>query len=521
MTSHDLPDTSDRSTPEMSDPFLFENITTDVTATPATGGGLACIAHVDVTSGLSTMVRTGVEVVCEEAGHQAWFGTPEPKEFALPAGDTQRIEITVTVPGGAPAGTTSFTIRAFDVGNPMDRWAVSQPVTVTVPEQERPPKPPWALIAAGVVAAILLGVVGFIVFSGGGTTSLPSVVGLRAEDARAALAEVGTVNERRDPELVGDGCVLFQTPAGGVESDVVDVLLTSCPAAHPNVAVPAITGDLCNRSFPFCRALERDHGEDFLADPTWVTASTDMLEAFLDAFTIPGSEVPGIVGMTIAEARATAGSFAVSGTPDDSGCVLFQHPFAGRLEAADATITAVTTTCPAAAQTAAQVSIDTSADLTSFANVCQAHPAFCAAVAADGSLPEGFIAAPEFADVLSTQVVVFRNTFTDPRIPDVDGLRLGNARTQLEALGLEVQTLLVNPADPGPADSKKLLLRICTVVVGQTPPPGTRVADMTNPVVSLSYEARPLGSFGCGLVVDPGLVFDTARIRPGLQLGGS
>ncbi len=475
-------------------PDHFE-ITLPVTKVEVDDAGRAT-ARFNITSRLGRHARVGVEALAQTPETAAWFSVGDPSTFSLADGDTHVVDLAVQAAEGAEAGEFEVLLRAFDVDGPQVFFTPSAPLKVVVPASEGASPPPWWVFA--VVGALLVGAVGFGIWQWLRPASevVPDVVAMELAVARSTLGETEPTVHFVDGASEDSGCVLFQTPAFGEESDVIDLLVTTCPTRRPSVSVPPVVGDLCDQSFQFCVALQRDFGDDFSASDEWATASSGMLGAFLEAFTVPGEPVPVIVGLAAAEARLVAASFVLDPEPS-SGCILFQHPFPGQPHGVGDTVTIVNVDCPPAAQTAAQVSITTSVSVDDFANVCEVEAAFCAAVAADPSIPGGFVDGPGWVEELTNQADIFRNAFTDPVVPDVRGQRLTSARSLLTSIGLQVQTVAVGPTtSPATPGGSGLIVEItsCHEVVDQQPRSGARVADLANPVISLSITPLPFSA---------------------------
>lgn len=480
----------------MTDVFEFSirepHITADVD-----GRGEAVL---DITSRLGRNEQVTIEVDPRGEAHESWFQV-EPQDVSLRDGETTSVAVVVAVPADTVPGDYEFALRAYAVSDPQNDFTTSQVVTVAVPEQAEPAGvKPWLIVLLAALALLVIGLIGWLFIRGSNDPGLaggapPDVIAMPIDEAVASLEADFIVELFPDP-TVGSGpeCVLLQSPDSETVApdNKVALLTTACPDPRPVVRPPDSLFAVCQASPRFCAALESSY-PDPPRNEEWTAVSSAMAELFIDRFTIPGSVVPNIVGLPNIEAREVLldAGFAIesiveesdggSGTPcrNDSNQilgppVLLQHPFEAELAAEGDQITLVLTSCPADANFAEDVVIDTTIAIDdAFANLRAAVPKFHAAVRDDPGLGQEFLDSDQATETFTTMVTQLRQRFAIPRVPDIMGISTGAAIQRLAAVDLE---LVVNPAVISVPRPLCLLSEIQT----QTPQARVLVADVPN-----------------------------------------
>ena len=459
----------------------------------------------DVTSRLGRHEQVTIEVdVRGGSAESPWF-LIDPQDLSLGDGETTTVTVGLTVPAGTPPGEYDFALRAYAVSDPQRDFTVSQVLTASVPAQAEPKKVnSWLLVLLAAIALLLIALIVWL-FTRGSDDPPPEaqspadVIAMPVADAVAELEPDFFVEIFPDGSVDSDaGCVLLQTPDSSTESPdgAVGILTTECPTPRPQIKQPTSLLDLCQASFQFCQAVNRTY-PDPPNNQAWALASNGMADVFVERFTIPGTEVPSVVGMPNIEARGVlldAGFEFIEESDGSAGTtcrgednqnlgapVLLQHPFAGVLAADGDAVTLVLTSCPDDANTAEQVIVDTTISLDTFANLRAAVPGFHAAVQNDPSLGPDFLDSAEALDVFTTMVKQLQQRFAIPRVPDIVGQTTVSAEALVSDLDLEllVPTPLILPP-PGSC--------LNGVILTQDPGAGTLVADVADGEVNATAD---------------------------------
>lgn len=192
---------------------------------------------------VSDRLRTArISVTSTDGADKAWFAiegapttNPQFLERDFEANSTQTIAVTVDVPAGGKEGTYSFRVRANSEADPDNDFTESPAVALTVPAlKEEPPKKPfpwWIVIAASVAGVVIIGLVIFLLTSGG--PELVEVAGDTPAVAREKLIEAGFADEDITVE---------NGPATGAEpGTVVEALLAGGGNRVTLVVDPGVT----------------------------------------------------------------------------------------------------------------------------------------------------------------------------------------------------------------------------------------------------------------------------------------
>lgn len=188
-----------------------------------------------------------------DAAKGAWASFKGKKELLvdIEPGVVQAVTATMTVPQGAAAGKSTFYLYAQDTDQP-DEGDKSPAISVEVPPAAGPSTPPWVIPVVVIVALIVVGVGGWLIYShmseGGGTTQdtsakvqVPSVMGMKLGDAQAILGYLKFTNVQLVPNLSGGtstpGMVYGQNPAPNTEASTSAAI--SLQFVPTSVTVPA------------------------------------------------------------------------------------------------------------------------------------------------------------------------------------------------------------------------------------------------------------------------------------------
>lgn len=166
-------------------------------------------------------VRATVSIEGSEQTKQDWFNVAEPQR-TVPHGGSVPFTAQLTVGANAPPGTHWLAARVYAADStPEESSVLSDRVSFEVAAPKPKPKPPvWLwLVIGGVLLAAVIGVVLFVVLSGG--TPVPKVVGLDKAAATKALDDAGLkpVEKTANSDTVLSGVVISQNPAPETEVD--------------------------------------------------------------------------------------------------------------------------------------------------------------------------------------------------------------------------------------------------------------------------------------------------------------
>lgn len=163
--------------------------------------------------------RAVFDVEPGEGAAEDWFTVDSPQRI-VQGGASVSYVVETSVPTGTPDGTYSFQARVYSADIPPEENSkLSGRITFDLVNPKPKPKPPWKLIAIIAAAVVVLGIVAWLVFGGGGTVAVPDVKGKTEADAVATLqAAKLSVSIRHKQNPAGNG-VIVQDPAAGVEAD--------------------------------------------------------------------------------------------------------------------------------------------------------------------------------------------------------------------------------------------------------------------------------------------------------------
>jgi hypothetical protein len=163
--------------------------------------------------------RAVFDVEPGDGAAESWF-TVESPQRQVRGGDSVSYVVQTSVPTGTPDGTYSFQARVYSADVPPEESSkLSGRITFDLVNPKPKPKPPWKLIAAAVAAVVVLGIVAWLVFGGGGSVTVPDVKGKTEADAVATLQGAGlsaSIRHKQNPAATG---VIVQNPVGGAEAD--------------------------------------------------------------------------------------------------------------------------------------------------------------------------------------------------------------------------------------------------------------------------------------------------------------
>ena len=211
--------------------------------------------------------RAMLDAVGSESTDTSWFIVEEPQRM-ISAGASMPYRVKITVPPGAPAGTHFLHARVYSAdAAPEETSRLSNRIGFDVAGAAAKPKP-WWLIGVAALVAVVLGVVGWLVFRPGPAESeaappspspsrtsvpVPNLVGMQQSEASSALQQagltVGTVRHRHAPDQSGQ--VTEQSVPQGSEAGLgttVDLVV------NVSLAAPVLTspggGALFVKEFP-------------------------------------------------------------------------------------------------------------------------------------------------------------------------------------------------------------------------------------------------------------------------------
>jgi hypothetical protein len=205
------------------------NVTTTTTSAKLDGAGRAQVvfsvtntAHRNLTARGSAMVK--------DATQAAWI-TVTPAEAPSPVDSTQEMTAQVAIPKGTAPGTYLFGLRVVGVENTDEFTGESPWVSVEV-AQPVAKQFPWVYALIGVVAVVLIGVVGFVAFK---VLSKPSPGKVAVT---ATLTDFGTVAVGQAGKIsvvtlknIGTGDSVVKLSVGGDQANDFPAALGSCQNA--------------------------------------------------------------------------------------------------------------------------------------------------------------------------------------------------------------------------------------------------------------------------------------------------
>ncbi|MBI4538146.1 MAG: PASTA domain-containing protein [Gemmatimonadetes bacterium] len=163
-------------------------------------------------------LRVRATIVAQGPAQEKWFAIEGERERDLAAGETDQFNVRVTLPPGTEPGSYSFRLLVASVERPDDEWSESAPVTVELKLREKPRIPWWVYVVGGGVAALVIGLVLWLVLRDT-DVAVPRVRGLPIEEAEAVLADADLSSELVGDTITGTGgqagTVVLQAPDSG------------------------------------------------------------------------------------------------------------------------------------------------------------------------------------------------------------------------------------------------------------------------------------------------------------------
>jgi serine/threonine-protein kinase len=204
-----------------------------------------------VTNKTTQPLSARFRVVPQGDAKAEWFQLEGEKERPFGASETQKVNVTATVPGDVPAGDYKFRLVAMNVNDPGNDFTESAVVTFSPPKVTTTGTtgPMWPYIVAAVVLVLIVGGVGAYIFlkptpPPSNTIAIPNVVtnpAMTFAAARQKLIDAGFTDVATTPTTAAQatgappGDVIGQTPTA----------LTQVPknkpitlTVDPGVAVP-------------------------------------------------------------------------------------------------------------------------------------------------------------------------------------------------------------------------------------------------------------------------------------------
>jgi eukaryotic-like serine/threonine-protein kinase len=249
--------------------------------------------------------------------------------------------------------------------------AAPAPAAVAPPAQEKKPSRAWIWVAGVLGLLIIVGIVLAIVFlgGGGGTVTVPNLVGLSEDQARQSLQEVGLTLQTQDDYVTSEaqevGVVSSQNPAAGatMEKGASVTAMVTAELRMPNVVgqTPSdAQSTLKNKGISTIVVTntpvsdKTKVGTVVSQDPpggTLIAANTSVtLEVGEEVKTV---SVPDVVGMeqSKAETQLKNAGFQVEATEQadptvPKGQVISQVPLAGKLADEGSTVNIIVSTGP-------------------------------------------------------------------------------------------------------------------------------------------------------------------------------
>lgn len=185
--------------------------------------------------------RVVFDVLPGDGTTEDWFHVDTPLR-QVKAGDSVSYSVLTKVPVGVPDGTYSYQAMVYSADVPPEENSkLSGRITFDLVNPEPAKKPPWLLIGIIAAAVVALAITAWLVFSGGGTTTVPDLANKSEADAVQTLNDAGLgagLRHRLDP--AHQNLVVEQDPAAGTEIDdggtvnfVVAINLTAPALAAP------------------------------------------------------------------------------------------------------------------------------------------------------------------------------------------------------------------------------------------------------------------------------------------------
>jgi serine/threonine-protein kinase len=181
-----------------------------------------------VTNKTAQALSARFRVVPQGDAKAEWLQLEGEKERPFGASETQKVNVTVTVPGDVPAGEYKFRLVVMNVNDPGNDFTESAVVTFSPPKAaaSTTKSPMWPYILAAVVLVLIVGGVGAYIFlkpspAPANTIEVPNVVTTPAMTfaaARQKLVDAGFTNvastavNAAQPTGADPGTVVEQDP---------------------------------------------------------------------------------------------------------------------------------------------------------------------------------------------------------------------------------------------------------------------------------------------------------------------
>jgi len=171
-----------------------------------------------------------------------WLALEGEKERPFGPSETQKVNVTVSLPAEVPAGEYKFRLVVMNVNDPGNDFTESAVVTFSPPKA--PPttkKPIWPYIVAAVVLLLIVGgVVFYLVFFRNVTVT--NVVGMTKDQAMAALSDQGLTATVVDDHTPGGipGHVVKEDPdhdTSVAKGSEVKIFVAVAPPPPPSTAI--------------------------------------------------------------------------------------------------------------------------------------------------------------------------------------------------------------------------------------------------------------------------------------------
>lgn len=216
-------------------------------------------------SGFTLTARLQIESQANPAGLKARLVTAngaaldnQSPEIELKANESVAFRLLVEADPRLAPGTYGFLAKAVNTANTDADIGLGPTLTVTMPQQIKPPLPGWlafAIIGVLLVIGVTVTVILALRPKELPTLAMPALTGLSFDDAVHALQtstlRLGTTEQRND-EKAADGSVLQQEPAAETAvqvGTVVNLVLAQRPPpARPPVTVKIAAPDVTGRS---------------------------------------------------------------------------------------------------------------------------------------------------------------------------------------------------------------------------------------------------------------------------------
>jgi beta-lactam-binding protein with PASTA domain len=180
-----------------------------------------------------------------EPAKPEWFSVVGESVRPFAPNAAEQVVVQLNVPPGSPPGSYSFRLDAVSEDDPDEDFTEGPSVAFEVAPTPTPPKPfPWwiLIVVGAAVLLIVIGIVLWLLLRDDGTKSVPSVVGLSEAAAQSTLTNAGFKVKTQSVSVTDPaqhGVVQSQDPAAGSsQPSGTEVRIT---VGHMS-RVPAVTG---------------------------------------------------------------------------------------------------------------------------------------------------------------------------------------------------------------------------------------------------------------------------------------